>query len=103
MGLQLDLRLAITYSLMPDIILQVKRILSHNVSCIGITAAYRPTPSHAKHVKDMLLSLKTDKSPGPDSSGAGSNLKVEGHNFRREAPEKFFLLCPTTFSWCPPT
>ena len=25
-----------------------------------------------------------------------------GHKFRREAPEKFFLLCPPTFSWCPP-
>jgi len=35
------------------------------------------------------------------SSGAGSNLKVEGHNFRRAALEKFFLLCPSTFSWCP--
>ena len=45
-GTQLDLRLAITCGLMPDIILQVKRILSHNVSRISITATYRPTPSH---------------------------------------------------------
>jgi len=33
---------------MPDIILQVNKILSHNVSRISITATYRPTPSHAK-------------------------------------------------------
>jgi len=37
--------LAITYGLMPDIILQVKKILSHNVSRIS---TYRPTPSHTK-------------------------------------------------------
>jgi len=40
--------LAITYGLMPDIILHVRRILSHNVSPISITATYRPTPSHTK-------------------------------------------------------
>jgi len=28
--------------------MQVKKILSHNVSRISITATYRPTPSHAK-------------------------------------------------------
>jgi len=48
LGIQLDLRLAITYGLMLDIILHVERILSHNISRISITATYRPTPSHAK-------------------------------------------------------
>jgi len=30
-------------------------------------------------------------------SGAGSNLKVEGHNFRRAAPEKNFFTVPLNF------
>jgi len=60
-GTQLDLRLAITCGLMPDIILQVKRILSHNVSHISITATYRPTSSHAK-------------------TGTGNKTKTRNHN-----------------------
>jgi len=36
----------------------------------------------AKHIKEVR-----------GNSGAGSNLKVEGHNFRRAAPENFFLYC----------
>ena len=35
------------------------------------------------------------------NSGAGRNLKVEGHNFRRVAPENFFYCAPPLFRGAP--